>query len=193
MLIDAAKGIEDRTRKLFEVCRMRKLPIFTFANKMDRPALTPFEIIDQLEKEFNLECVPFNWPIGDGESFQGVYDRATMQVHLFVRGDRRKKISANIVNFNDTATLIEIIGQTAYDKLADDIEMLDSLIPQPDIQRIQVLTLHPVPISRMLDGSFNIGWRPNSSFLRFRDDKLRCRALLPHLPPVREETDGTSC
>lgn len=90
MLIDAAKGIEDRTRKLFEVCRMRKLPIFTFTNKMDRPSLTPFEIIDQvrshlpldftssfrilishqLEKEFQLECCPMNWPIGDGEEFQ---------------------------------------------------------------------------------------------------------------------------
>lgn len=73
MLIDAAKGIEDRTRKLFEVCRMRKLPIFTFTNKMDRPALTPFEIIDQLEKEFKLECIPLNWPIGDGDSFQGLF------------------------------------------------------------------------------------------------------------------------
>lgn len=70
MLIDAAKGIEDRTRKLFEVCRMRKLPIFVFANKLDRPSLTPFEIIDQLEKEFQLQCIPMNWPIGDGEEFQ---------------------------------------------------------------------------------------------------------------------------
>ena len=64
MLVDAAKGIEDRTRKLFEVCRMRMLPIFTFCNKMDRPSLSPFEIIDQLESEFKLECVPMNWPIG---------------------------------------------------------------------------------------------------------------------------------
>ena len=64
LLVDAAKGIEDRTRKLFEVCRMRALPVFTFCNKMDRPSLSPFEIIDQLEKEFNLECCPMNWPIG---------------------------------------------------------------------------------------------------------------------------------
>ena len=82
MLIDAAKGIEDRTRKLFEVCRMRKLPIFTFTNKMDRPALSPFDIIDQLEKEFGLECCPMNWPIGDGDSFQGVYDRASKMVRI---------------------------------------------------------------------------------------------------------------
>eukprot|EP01038_Epipyxis_sp_PR26KG_P006879 gene6879-9425_t len=136
MLIDAAKGIEDRTRKLFEVCKMRKLPIFSFVNKMDRPALTPFEIIDQLEKEFNLECCPMNWPIGDGETFQGVYDIASKNVHLFQRGDRRKKISANVVDLNDPE-LIEIIGEDYYLKLIEDIEMISSLISEPDIDRIQ--------------------------------------------------------
>lgn len=80
MLLDGAKGIEDRTRKLFEVCRMRQLPVFSFANKMDRPALSPFELVDQLESEFKLEICPMNWPIGDGEEFQGVYDRASKQV-----------------------------------------------------------------------------------------------------------------
>eukprot|EP01041_Mallomonas_annulata_P008574 gene8574-17684_t len=112
MLVDAAKGIEDRTRKLFEVCRMRQLPIFTFCNKMDRPSLSPFELIDQLEKEFKLECCPMNWPIGDGTRFQGVLDRASNMVHLFQRGDRRKK-------------------------LLEDIEVLDSLVSPPDMERIQ--------------------------------------------------------
>jgi len=135
MLIDAAKGIEDRTRKLFEVCKMRKLPIFTFTNKMDRPSLTPFEIIDQLEKEFNLEICPMNWPIGDGDSFQGVYDRSTKQVHLFTRGDRRKKIDANVVSLEDPE-LEEIIGQQLMTKLLEDIEMLDGLIQPADLLRI---------------------------------------------------------
>jgi len=135
MLIDAAKGIEDRTRKLFEVCKMRQLPIFTFTNKMDRPSMSPFEIIDQLEKEFNLECCPMNWPIGDGESFQGVLDRATSEVHLFTRGDRRKKLTANVVALDDPA-LPEIIGETLYLKLLEDIETLDALISPPDHDRI---------------------------------------------------------
>eukprot|EP00595_Chromulina_sp_UTEXLB2642_P002343 CAMPEP_0196766618 /NCGR_PEP_ID=MMETSP1095-20130614/27693_1 /TAXON_ID=96789 ORGANISM="Chromulina nebulosa, Strain UTEXLB2642" /NCGR_SAMPLE_ID=MMETSP1095 /ASSEMBLY_ACC=CAM_ASM_000446 /LENGTH=397 /DNA_ID=CAMNT_0042129727 /DNA_START=157 /DNA_END=1347 /DNA_ORIENTATION=+ len=104
---------------------------------MDRPSLTPFEIIDQLEKEFNLECVPMNWPIGDGDEFQGVLDRATMDVHLFQRGDRRKKITASIVPYSNTDLLIDVIGQQFYDKLTEDIEMLDSLIPAPDMNRIQ--------------------------------------------------------
>jgi peptide chain release factor 3 len=67
MLLDAAKGLEPQTRKLFEVCRMRGLPLFTFVNKMDRPALTPYEIMDQIEAEFGLETFPMLWPIGDGD------------------------------------------------------------------------------------------------------------------------------
>jgi peptide chain release factor 3 len=135
MLIDAAKGIEDRTRKLFEVCRMRKLPIFTFTNKMDRPAMSPFEIIDQLEKEFKLECCPITWPIGDGDDFQGFYDRMYKKVHLFVRGDRRKKVSANIIDINDP-DLKEIISEALFSKLMEDIEVLDTLIPTPDQDKI---------------------------------------------------------
>lgn len=105
---------------------------------MDRPSLTPYEIIDQLEKEFNLQCIPMNWPIGDGDQFQGVLDRATMQVHLFQRGDRRKKITANVIDYSDKDNLIEVIGQEFYDKLTDDIEMLDTLIPVPDPELIKV-------------------------------------------------------
>ena len=83
MLLDAAKGLEPQTRKLFEVCRMRKLPLFTFVNKMDRPALTPYDIMDQIEAEFGLETHPILWPIGDGERFKGVLDRITNIVHLY--------------------------------------------------------------------------------------------------------------
>jgi len=83
MLLDAAKGLEPQTRKLFEVCRMRQLPLFTFVNKMDRPALNPYEIMDQIQEEFGLETHPILWPIGDGERFKGVLDRLTNVVHLY--------------------------------------------------------------------------------------------------------------
>lgn len=83
MLLDAAKGLEPQTRKLFEVCRMRNLPLFTFVNKMDRPALTPYEIMDQIEEEFGLETHPILWPIGDGDRFKGVLDRLSDIVHLY--------------------------------------------------------------------------------------------------------------
>jgi peptide chain release factor 3 len=77
MLIDAAKGLETQTRKLFEVCRLRRLPIFTFINKLDRPSMTPFELMDEIEQELGLATYAVNYPIGTGDQFQGVFDRRT--------------------------------------------------------------------------------------------------------------------
>ena len=85
MVIDAAKGIEAQTRKLFEVCARRGIPIFTFMNKLDRPAKEPFELIDELEKVLGLDAFPVNWPLDAGVGFKGVYDRINGQVHLFER------------------------------------------------------------------------------------------------------------
>ena len=78
-----------------------------------------------------------NWPIGDGDTFQGVFDRASQTVHLFQRGDRRKKVLANIIDIKDPE-IEDVIGHELYSKLLEDVEMLDSLIPPPDIDRIQV-------------------------------------------------------
>jgi peptide chain release factor 3 len=77
MLIDAAKGLETQTRKLFEVCRLRRLPIFTFINKLDRPSMTPFELMDEIEQELGLATYAVNYPIGTGDQFQGVFERRT--------------------------------------------------------------------------------------------------------------------
>src|SRR4051794_22253231 len=91
MLIDAAKGVEPQTRKLFEVCRMRGLPIFTFINKMDRPGQEPLDLIDELEKVLGIRSSPMNWPIGMGELFKGIYDRRSEEVLLF-----QKEEEANV-------------------------------------------------------------------------------------------------
>ena len=110
MLLDAAKGLEPQTRKLFEVCRMRSLPLFTFVNKMDRPALSPYTIMDQIESEFGLATYPILWPIGDGIRFKGVLDRMTNIVHLFDRGDKRGgKADVQQVHMSDSATLQQVI------------------------------------------------------------------------------------
>src|SRR5712691_8040354 len=85
MLIDHAKGLEIQTRKLFEVCRMRSLPTFTFINKLDRAGRAPLELLDEIEKELGLAVYAVNWPIGMGTSFQGLLDRRTGQLHLFER------------------------------------------------------------------------------------------------------------
>src|SRR5471030_1389203 len=83
MVIDAGKGIETQTRKLFEVCRKREVPIFTFMNKCDRPTLEPLALLDELERVLGIGAFPVNWPIGTGFEFRGVYDRQAKQVHLF--------------------------------------------------------------------------------------------------------------
>jgi len=83
MLIDSAKGVEPQTRKLFEVCRLRGIPIFTFINKLDRYGRAPLDLMDELEKVLGIRAFPMNWPIGSGPSFRGVYDRISKQVHLF--------------------------------------------------------------------------------------------------------------
>ena len=85
MVIDAGKGIESQTRKLFEVCRRRGIPIFTLMNKLDRPARDPLTLLDELERVLGLHAYPVNWPLGDGVDFRGVYDRPSRQVHFFER------------------------------------------------------------------------------------------------------------
>src|SRR5215218_6708410 len=98
MVIDAAKGIEPQTRKLFEICRRRGVPIFTFMNKCDRPARDPLELMDELESVLGIHAFAVNWPLGTGPDFRGVYDRINKQVHLFERtagGAHRAPVSVH--------------------------------------------------------------------------------------------------
>ena len=88
MVLDAAKGIEPQTLKLFEVCRTRGLPVLTFINKLDQPALDPFELLDQIERVLGIAAAPINWPLGDGTAFAGVYDLEASAVLLYERGAR---------------------------------------------------------------------------------------------------------
>ena len=91
MLIDAAKGVEPQTKKLFAICRARRIPLFTFVNKMDRPSRDPLELLDELEKVLGIATYPIVWPIGSGPSFRGVYDRRTRDVQsLRTHGARRE-------------------------------------------------------------------------------------------------------
>src|SRR5688500_13172075 len=85
MVIDAGKGIETQTRKLFEICRQRGIPIFTFMNKLDRPSRDPLTLLDELEKVLGIEAFAMNWPLGSGVDFKGVFDRTRNQVHFFER------------------------------------------------------------------------------------------------------------
>jgi peptide chain release factor 3 len=146
MLLDAAKGLEPQTRKLFEVTRMRKLPLFTFCNKMDRPALSPYEIMDQIEAEFNLESFPVLWPIGDGDRFKGVLDRMTNTVHFYTKATNRGgKADERVVSMDDVDTLQELIGDDElFEKLLEDREILDELIAPLDMDRVYAGDLTPL-------------------------------------------------
>lgn len=146
MLLDAAKGLEPQTRKLFEVCRMRNLPLFTFVNKMDRPALTPYEIMDQIEDEFGLETHPILWPIGDGERFKGVLDRLSNIVHLYQKPVRRGgKAEVIEVPITDEAKLEELIDDDQlFQQLMEDYELLTELLNPLDIDRVMAADQSPL-------------------------------------------------
>jgi peptide chain release factor 3 len=125
MVIDAAKGIEERTLKLFQVCRARGIPIFTFINKLDRPSREPLELLDELERVLDVRTVPLNWPIGDGPTFQGVYDRQTRQVHVFDRtgGSGRRIAPVELVDLAAPA-VDALLGAAAAQRLREEADLL---------------------------------------------------------------------
>ncbi len=127
MVIDGAKGIESQTLKLFEICRHRSIPIFTFFNKMDRPAKSPLELIDELESVLAIHPFPVNWPLGSGADFKGVYDRLQRQVHTFERVvGGAYKAPVKIRDFNDPAVKATI-DETVYNQAAEDLAILDEV------------------------------------------------------------------
>ncbi|MDI9258743.1 peptide chain release factor 3 [Alicyclobacillus sendaiensis] len=123
MLIDAAKGVEPQTIKLFEVCRMRGIPIFTFINKLDRHGKDPFELMEEIERVLGIRSCPVTWPIGMGPDFQGIYHRMKGRFERFTtRGE--DMTSLEVPDVNDPA-LAEALGEALWRKLKDDIELLD--------------------------------------------------------------------
>ena len=144
MLIDAAKGLEPQTRKLFEVCRMRGLPIFTFVNKLDRPGREPLELLDEIERELGLQTYAVNWPIGMGDRFKGVFDRQQHQIHLFERsahGSREAKDT--VVDLSDPR-VEEFLEQDLYYQLKEDLEVLAEVGPELDLAKIHQGQMTPV-------------------------------------------------
>lgn len=125
MVIDAGKGIESQTRKLFEICRKRGIPIFTFMNKLDRSAKSPLELIDQLEKVLNIHAFPVNWPLGNGITFKGVYDRMKKECHLFERvpsGSYRAPVQVRDIS---DPLIKDLLHEQLYNEVSEDLEMLD--------------------------------------------------------------------
>jgi peptide chain release factor 3 len=124
MVLDSAKGIEPQTRKLFEVCRLRHIPIICFINKLDHPGRDPFDLIDEIERELNVGAVPMNWPIGNGPNFQGVYDLRDRRVLRFERTHHGASIAPVMVSGLDDPMLEETVGPTAFAELREAAELL---------------------------------------------------------------------
>lgn len=125
MLIDNAKGVEPQTRKLYEVCSRRRIPIFTVVNKCDRAGKDTFELLDEVEQVLGIACSPMTWPVRSFSGFKGVYDRDSRQVMLFTSGDHgARRADTNLVGLDDSR-LLEAVGQSELKQLNEDIDLLD--------------------------------------------------------------------
>ena len=144
MVIDASKGVEAQTRKLFKVCVMRHIPIFTFINKMDRDANDTFELLDDIEKELGIATCPINWPIGSGKNFKGVYDRATGKVTTFTDTQKGTKLGHATEVDVHAPELQEFIGEENKAQLLDEIELLDGASAEFDQELVSKGELSPV-------------------------------------------------
>ncbi len=125
MLIDCVKGVEPQTIKLFQVCRMRGIPIVTFVNKMDREGKDPFDLLDEIERVLGIPCSPANWPIGSGDRFAGVYDRWTGSGLFFTGGARAQRVGMRPAAWDD-AEMLATAGAAAVERAREDLALLDS-------------------------------------------------------------------
>ena len=156
MLEDAAKGLEPQTRKLFEVCRMRQIPIFTFINKMDRPGREPLELLDEIEQELGLSCWPVNWPIGSGDRFRGVIDRRSHAVILFDRAERGRQAAERTLSVQD-ARASGAVEPELLDQALEELELLEGAGADLDLELVHAGELSPVFFGSAMT---NFGVRP---------------------------------
>ncbi len=144
VVIDVAKGVEEQTVKLVEVCRMRNIPMLVFINKMDREGKDAFDLMDEVEQKLGLKVTPLSWPIGIGATFKGIYNIWEKNINLF-SGDNKQKISDSIQidDLNDP-NLEEIIGDSYAENLRNEIDLIDGVYPEFDMQAYMKGDLQPV-------------------------------------------------
>ncbi|MFU0823566.1 peptide chain release factor 3 [Clostridium sp.] len=175
MVIDGAKGVEEQTRKLFHVCSLREIPIFTFINKMDRETKDPFVLLDDIENELGIKSYPMNWPIGCGAGFKGVYDRNKKHILLFNGGNHGSSEVETIEGNLEDSSIKEIIGEDLYEKLLEEIELIEEAGEEFDLEKVRSGELTPVFFGSALT---NFGVEP------FLNEFLK---LTP--PPLARNTD----
>lgn len=171
MVIDGAKGVESQTRKLFEVCRLRDLPILTFCNKMDRESRDTFEIIEEIQNNLAINVTPVSWPIGVGRDFIGCYDLINDRLELMDRADRNKVAETIQINGLTDPKLAEHVPANLLEKLLEDVEMVRELLPPMDIQALREGNLTPIwfgstinsfGVKELMDGIAKYGPEPQA-------------------------------
>ena len=142
IVVDSAKGVETQTRKLMEVCRMRKTPVIIFINKMDREGRDPFDLLDELEDELQIKVRPLSWPINQGVKFKGVYNIYEQQLNLFTPDKQRvtEKVSVNI----NSEDLDQMVGEMDAEKLREDLELVEGVYPEFDVETYRAGEVAPV-------------------------------------------------
>ncbi|MFM7732366.1 MAG: peptide chain release factor 3, partial [Cyanobium sp.] len=187
MLEDAAKGLEPQTRKLFEVCRMRRIPIFTFINKMDRPGREPLELLDEIEQELDLPCWPVNWPIGSGDRFRGVLDRRSRTVILFERAERGRQAGERRLAL-EAPELAELVEPELLAQAIEELELLDGAGAELDLDKVHAGELSPVFFGSAMT---NFGVRPFlDAFLDLAQPPVARSSSDGAVDPLRPEFSG---
>ena len=186
MVIDGAKGVESQTQKLFEVCRMRDLPILTFCNKMDRESRDVFEIIDEIQENLAIDVTPASWPIGVGRDFIGCYDILRDRLELMDRADRNKVSESIAIEGLDDPKLAEHVPAVLLEKLREDLEMVRELMPPLDAELMAEGSLTPIwfgsainsfGVKELMDGIATYGPEPQIQ-------SAQPREILPEEPKV---------
>ena len=185
MVIDASKGVEAQTRKLFKVCVMRHIPIFTFINKMDRDANDTFELLDDIEKELGIATCPINWPIGSGKEFKGVYERGSRKVTVFRDTEKGTKEGLAEEIAVDSPELKAFAGEEHYGQLMDEIELLDGASAEFDQELVDKGELSPVFFGSALT---NFGVEIFlKHFLQMTTPPLPRMADIGEIDPIKED------
>ena len=177
MLIDGAKGVEAQTIKLFQVCKMRGIPIFTFVNKLDRATRDPFELMEEIENVLGIRSYPMNWPIGTDGDFKGVYNRKLKQIELFQGRKHGQTAVSSIKGGVDDGIFGELLGSHYHQKLCEDIELLDLAGDEFSIEQIRKGKLTPMFFGSAMT---NFGVQP------FLEEFIR----LAPCPGIRNSSEG---
>ncbi len=187
MLEDAAKGLEPQTRKLFEVCRMRQIPIFTFINKMDRPGRDPLSLLDEIESELKLTPWAVNWPIGSGEQFRGVIDRRSRLVILFSRAERGRQSEELELELADPR-LADLVEADLLEQAVEELELLEAAGAELDLEMVHAGELTPVFFGSAMT---NFGVRPFlDAFLEMAQRPIARSGSDGLIDPLRPEFSG---